>query len=168
MNDAEALRHTDLVEQTDTGIHHEDGVGNALCVGAKVADEDGQRAAADGEDDLAGLGDGRSAVVGRHEDSAEEETAGEEIPCHPDEAVIALREEEGEHGDRADEDERDAHGDDLAADALSIGIALSAAITPALSLSKVKYTSLAYLLIRLACLGVCAVPNDATALLNPA
>ena len=49
-----------------------------------------------------------------------------------------------------------------------IGSARSAAFVPAPSLSKVRYTSFTYRLIRAACPGVNAVPSEATALLNPA
>ena len=89
---------------------------NALGIGAKVADEHRDETAADAEDQLTLLRDGRGDIVGGHEERAEEQAAAEHVVEHPAHRVVALGEEECEDCHRADVGNGDLPGDDLAED----------------------------------------------------
>ncbi|CAN4036660.1 DNA binding domain, excisionase family, partial [Dysosmobacter welbionis] len=65
-HNAEARGLHSLVDQRHYQVHNHDGVAHALGIGAEVADEHRQQAAAQAEDQLAGLGDGGGGVVSGH------------------------------------------------------------------------------------------------------
>ena len=55
------------VDERGDGVHDEDGEAYAFGVGTPVADDDGQKTAAETEYQLSALGHGRGHHVGGHE-----------------------------------------------------------------------------------------------------
>ena len=104
-----------LVDCPNERVHDQDGVGYALRQAAEVADEYSQQTAAYAEDDLTFRGNRAGDVVGRHEDSAEHQTAVKHLIQHPLEVALAAhREEEGDDCNGEDVRCRNVDGDDLA------------------------------------------------------
>ena len=93
---ASPLGQGGLVNEPDADVHNEDGVANAFGIPAKVTDENHQQACADAEDHLALGGVGAGHIVGRHEEGAQEQTAGKNLTEHPGEDVDAFG-RPGEH-----------------------------------------------------------------------
>ena len=111
---SKAFRSGAAIQIPHQGIHDQDREGHALGIAAKIADEDGQQAAAHAVDEAAGGRDGGGRVVGGHKDGAEQQAAREDLREHEIQPHVALREEEGQQGHRADVGDGDVPGDDPA------------------------------------------------------
>ena len=101
------MRSGPAIDVRGQDVHQQDGEGNALGIGTEYADEHGDDAAADAEDDLTFAGDGGRNVVRRHEDGAQHGAAGKDVEDR------ILVHQQGHDRDGGEHRHGDLPGDDL-------------------------------------------------------